>query len=280
MLRCRASRIWSAVVQAVVHAIIVTVGLGGAVAAPVAAQPSYRFVALHVTDGATQAALPGVRVTVQGIADRDWTTDDRGDVMLAIAPGTRAVLDLRRIGYALRSVEVTAGTEQVAMRVSLQAAVLQLDTTKIVTDARSQFLTGFEDRRNRGAGSATFITREQIEKQGSIRTIDIVRRAAGTRVVDSAGILLVASSRGAKTVLAGTARGRNAKSGDDLAPCVMRVAVDGMLREWGFSLDWIDPKEIHGVEVYPGPATMPSEFSGLRKDAYCGLVMIWTRRGP
>ncbi len=243
-----------------------------------AAQPSYRFVTLRVTDEATQAALPGVRVTVQGIGDREWGTDDRGDAVLAVAPGRRTVLELRRMGYAQRVVEVAAGVEPVTMRLALQASVLQLDTTRVVGDARSPMLDGFEGRRLRGAGSATFITRAQIEKQMAVRTIDVVRRAAGTKVIDSSGVLLVVSSRGSKAIIGGGAAA--AKGGSDLAPCVMRVAVDGMMREWGFSLDAIDPREIHGVEVYPGPATMPVEFSGLRKDAYCGLVMIWTRRGP
>jgi len=269
MLPFRASRLLAA------HCLVAAVAMGAG------AQPSYRFVALRVTDDATQAPLPGVRVTVQGIGDRDWISDERGEVTLAVAPGRRAVLDLRRIGYAARTVDVPAGTEQATLRVTMQGAVRQLDTTRVVGDARSAMLSGFEGRRLRGAGSATYITREQIERQGAVRTIDVVRRAVGTRVIDSSGVLLVASSRGGKAVIGGGALGgKGGKSGPDLAPCVMRVAVDGMLREWGFSLDWIDPKEIHGVEVYPGPSTMPVEFSGLRKDAYCGLVMIWTRRGP
>ena len=58
-----------------------------------------------------------------------------------------------------------------------------------------------------------------------------------------------------------------------------RVGVDGQIKEWGFPMDTIDPNHIHGIEVYNGPATIPSEYSGMRTDAYCGLVMIWTRMG-
>jgi hypothetical protein len=57
----------------------------------------------------------------------------------------------------------------------------------------------------------------------------------------------------------------------------MAVGVDGQLKEWGFSVDEITPNEIHGIEVYSGPSTMPREFATLRPDGYCGLVMIWTR---
>lgn len=232
---------------------------------------SYRFVSLRVSDAGTQAPLPGVRVTVQGIGDREWSTDEQGGVLVAVARGAHAVLHLRRFGYAPLTVSSEAGGDGAAVKIAMTPAVQTLDTTKVVGDATSTMLAGFEGRRMRRNGTATFITREQIEKQMAIRTIDVVRRAVGTRVIDSSGVLLVASSRGPKTIIA-------AKGG--LAPCVMRVAVDGMMREWGFSLDGIEPKEIHGVEVYPGPATIPAEFGGMRKDAYCGLVMIWTRRGP
>ena len=244
------------------------------------AQPSYRLVSVRVTDAGTQAPLPGARVTVDGMADRDWTTDERGSVLLAVPRGTRAVLQVRRIGYAPVTVPSPAGSDSSGVAVALSRTVQQLDTSRVLGDNRSEFLEGFESRRARGNGSATFITREEIEKRMSIRTIDIVRRAVGTRVVDSSGVLLVASSRGSKPVFGALGSGKASSKADDLAPCVMRVVVDGNMMEWGYSLDNIEPKEIHGVEVYPGPATIPVQFGGLRKDAACGLVMIWTRRGP
>ncbi|MHB1311415.1 MAG: carboxypeptidase-like regulatory domain-containing protein [Gemmatimonadaceae bacterium] len=245
------------------------------------AQPSYRLLTVRVTDDGTQAPLPGARVTVAGMADRDWTTDAEGSVLLAVPRGARALLQVRRIGYAPATVPSPAGSDSAGVTVALRRAVQALDTSKVLAENRSEFLAGFESRRARGNGAATFITREQIEQRMSIRTIDIVRRAVGTRVIDSAGVLLVASSRGSKPVFGALGSGKaSTKGGDDLAPCVMRIAVDGSMREWGFSLDEIEPKEIHGIEVYPGPATIPVQFGGLRKDAACGLVMIWTRRGP
>ena len=45
----------------------------------------------------------------------------------------------------------------------------------------------------------------------------------------------------------------------------------------GFSLNAVQPEEVHGIEIHSGPASIPSEFGGARMDAYCGLVMIWTR---
>jgi hypothetical protein len=63
----------------------------------------------------------------------------------------------------------------------------------------------------------------------------------------------------------------------DLAPCYMAIGIDGQIKDWGFSVDEVDPHDIYGIEVYSGPATLPREFASLFGGAYCGLVMIWTR---
>ncbi|MFL5580183.1 MAG: hypothetical protein ACJ8AO_07405 [Gemmatimonadaceae bacterium] len=60
------------------------------------------------------------------------------------------------------------------------------------------------------------------------------------------------------------------------APVVLQP-VDGQVKEWGHSLDSVQSEEVHGIEIYSGPASIPSEFGGARTDACCGLVMIWTR---
>jgi hypothetical protein len=64
-----------------------------------------------------------------------------------------------------------------------------------------------------------------------------------------------------------------------MAPCVMPIGVDGHLKEWGFAIDQIIPRDIEAIEIYNGPATVPRELaSSLR--GFCGLVMIWTRTDP
>jgi hypothetical protein len=54
--------------------------------------------------------------------------------------------------------------------------------------------------------------------------------------------------------------------------------VDGYLREWGFAVNSIPPEQIHGIEIFPGPGTIPAEYASMSRDASCGLVAIWTRR--
>ncbi len=103
-------------------------------------------------------------------------------------------------------------------------------TVRDTANSLSRFLSGFDRRLANHAGSATFITREEIDKR------------------------------------------------EDLANCALQVAVDGQLKEWGFAVNSIPPKEVHGIEIYPGAATIPAEYASMRRDASCGLIMIWTRR--
>lgn len=247
-------------------------------ALPARAQSPYRLVTIVVTDEVSRAPLPGVQITLAGVTDRSWQTDAQGTVLVAVARGSQARLLLRRIGYAPLALSTTGVGDSTLVRATMAQAVATLDTTKVVGRPTPSILSGFDERRARANGTASYFTQEQIEKMMAIRTIDVVRRAVGARAIDSSGILLIASARGPKSII-GALPLASAK-GNDLAPCIMRVVVDGLMREWGFSLDGINPKDVYGIEVYPGPATMPVEFSGLRKDAMCGLVMIWSRRGP
>ncbi len=164
---------------------------------------------------------------------------------------------------------------------------LEAVTIRDSADFISARLVGFERRRSLKQGSATFFLGEDIVKRGTIRLSDALRRAHGVRIVDSADVRLVASSRWQKPVGGGFLLTPTRRTGTnlhpvqtnaaDLAPCIMQVALDGVLKEWGFSVDDISVTDVHGIEVYPGAASLPAEFGSIRRDGWCGLVMIWTR---
>lgn len=151
---------------------------------------------------------------------------------------------------------------------------------------------GFERRRLLKQGSVTFFLGEDIRKRGTIRLTDALRRAHGVSIVESDnGDKLVASSRtqlpsGGGFLVRGVAKrqpgstspnGGGASTTAGLAPCVMPVAVDGHLKEKSFTVDEISVTDVHGIEVYPGAASLPAEFGSIKPDGWCGLVMIWTR---
>jgi hypothetical protein len=69
----------------------------------------------------------------------------------------------------------------------------------------------------------------------------------------------------------------------DMSPCFMRIIVDGieMSTKPGDSKynlrNLPAPSEIHGIEVFSGPATVPVEFGGVGSGKWCGLIAIWTK---
>ena len=238
--------------------------------------PPAAILAGQVLDDMSDAPLAGVTVVIAGLWT-ELTTDARGrfTVVTAAPAGTvRLAVALRRVGYrpATQLVDVAAGD---TTRVSffLLRGWQQLDPVTVVAEApsRSPKLEAFERRRRRNTGG-TFLTRDYIERRNAVETVDLMRGLLGVRVVDSAGVKLFASTRGVRAVSLGGGK-------VDAGPCYMLVGIDGQLKYWGYNVNELSPKEIHGIEVYNGPATMPRELLGMaaQQEASCGLVMIWTR---
>lgn len=200
-------------------------------------------------------------------------SDSLGQFTASGTYGEPFTLEIRRLGYVPVAVRWTPSAADTAVVIAMTAVPRALDAVAVVDRGPTSVrVSGFEARAGTKAGG-TYILREQIDAWHPRRTSDLMRRVSGVRLIDSSGTVLAASSRGEKVDLKAVHAARS------WAPCVMRVGVDGQVKEWGFPMDTVDPNDIHGIEVYNGPASMPSEFAGLRTDSYCGLVMIWTRSG-
>jgi hypothetical protein len=39
------------------------------------------------------------------------------------------------------------------------------------------------------------------------------------------------------------------------------------------------PKELAGIEVYSGPATIPLRYKTTGGGGFCGVILVWTRDG-
>lgn len=187
---------------------------------------------------------------------------------------------------------VTAPVTALQSQDTTRTQKLETVTIRDSADFISVRLAGFERRRLLKQGSVTFFTGDEISKRGTTRLSDALRRAHGVSIVDSDnGDKLVASSRtqlpsGGGFLVRGVAKrqpgstspnGGGASATAGLAPCIMPVAVDGHLKEKSFTVDEISVTDVHGIEVYPGAASLPAEFGSIKPDGWCGLVMIWTR---
>ena len=250
----------------------IALALGLALAPALRAQGG--VVSLLVIDDATDAPVADVRISIIGQA-AEGVTDARGRFLYAVPQPGKVVLIVRRLGYnpGTLSVDVVAGdTARVTYAMTAAPQTLTTVAVKDTLNSASPFLSGFDRRLASHAGAASYITRNEIDKRKPSLTTDLLRRVSSLTIVDSSGVLMAVSRRIQKP---------NIRSGGvvmDLKNCPMQVAVDGQLREWGFAVNNIAPEEIHGIEIYPGPATIPAEFASMKRDANCGLIMIWTRR--
>jgi hypothetical protein len=197
-------------------------------------------------------------------------TDEEGYFRTAVVADGDLVLTFRRLGYQAGKLSVDALARQRPIEVAMTAVARRLDEIAVASEQlpeRRSARRDFDARAQRKMGG-TYIRRSDLDKLQAARLSDVMRRVPGARIVDSSGVLLVASSRGYKVDM---------KRGDAMTPCVMHIGVDGQIKEPGYSINTIDPLQIYGIEVYASPATIPVEFGGMRTDSFCGLVLIWTR---
>jgi hypothetical protein len=161
----------------------------------------------------------------------------------------------------------------------------RLDTARIVGTGRRPLdrLHEFESRRSSGAATRS-ITREDIEKRAPVSAWQMLTTVSSIKVADMGGMVVARSNRNETPpgIMGGSNR-----------PCYMRVMIDGvMLQEqsmgsivssgsggtFATNLSQLPaPSEIHGIEVFAGPASIPLKYSGMGSGKWCGLIAVWTK---
>ena len=127
-------------------------------------------------------------------------------------------------------------------------------------------LDDFETRRLNHDASFS-ITRDEIVKRNPVDTWQVLTNIAGVTIAVR-DLNVVATSRRAVVQNFGN------------APCFLKVIVDGVLMNPSGSFDLSrlpQPDEIHGIEVFSGPARVPPQYAGSGDGKWCGLIFVWTR---
>ena len=207
-------------------------------------------------------------VTVVGTGAR-VTTSATGKFRFLQVPSGQYLLVVRRIGYAPASgiVQVKSGdTLRLSYTLARSAAVM--DTIRVRERRVSVRMTEFDTRRAQGIGQ--FLTQEDIEKRNSLQILDYLRNMRSVIVSrqtqEAFGATIALSKREGGSFSTGS------------GACAMQILLDGIVLPRFFDLELLpSPKQVAGVEVYSGPATVPPQFGG--PDRRCGVIAVWTRTG-
>jgi hypothetical protein len=167
------------------------------------------------------------------------------------------ILIVRRIGYSASSVTVRmAQGDTLSPALVMKRAVTQLDTVTVEGQRFTPAMMEFEGRRKLGFGH--FITQADIEKRNAVVLSDLL---VG---VPSVGV----------SVYGGWPKNIRAGSG-----CPFVVYIDGVRIPTRNDFDNLAvPKEIAGIEIYSGAATIPLQYKPI-SGSFCGVMLIWTRIG-
>jgi len=225
----------------------------------------------RVIDDSSGRAIPAAVVTLRDTTGRDLgqrLTDEGGVFDFSVRQGGRVRLEVEHIGYetAVTPLIDLAGASGHRVEIRMEARGIALTPLEVVAPDRGPLLAGFDRRRQRGGG--WFITGEEIRRRGATAVTDVLAMAPGVWLRRS-GRSRVPYTRGDCPALiyvdgfllnGGLGRGRRGGGAD--------VALDDILK----------PSAIEGIEVYQGLSKPPPEY--MTPDARCGVILIWTRRGP
>lgn len=204
--------------------------------------------------------LEGAQILLLG-TQLGGRTDHNGNFRLGGLPGGTQSIEVRQIGYAPRRYAVDLSPDKVSkIDPVLEERAVVLEAVEVAAKKGSG-IPGFDQRKKNGFG--TYITRDDIEKRGAIRTTDLFRTIPGVQVLWNGSGYTVQMSR--------------ASTGY----CPVQYYIDGspFLSTGGDDMDQIvQPQDIQAIEVYKGPTETPAEFQGAGS-ASCGTIVIWTRRG-
>ena len=185
-------------------------------------------------------------------------SDSSGVFRLTNAPPGEHRLLVRRIGFRPETLTVALPADRgLEVRVRLDATALRV--APVVVAARTRYsgpLRGFNERRDQRNGGH-FFTAEDIARRNPRLVTDLLRTLPGTRVNYVNGQNVI------------TFRGMR---------CSPLVWVDGSPASAAYlDPDMFSVTTLAGIEVYPGPATVPAELTWLRGKSACGVIAVWTK---
>lgn len=192
-------------------------------------------------------------------------TGPNGRFRITKVPVGQYLVIVKRIGYRPTSAVVDVPSlDTLRLAYTLEQAVEALKPVVITEKSPSKKMAEFEERRRLGVGQ--FMNAIEIDARNSVYTTEVLRNFTTINVSpDHSGAIT-------KYYAISKREGANPQ----LGACPMQVYVDQVPLPSPFNLDLLPaPRELAGIEVYAGAATIPPQFNGY--DRGCGVILVWTK---
>ena len=228
--------------------------IAGAQAAKTSSPTAYEVKGV-VTD-LSHVPIPGVEVAaINGITlIRQTISADDGSFNLGSLPSGAISLNIRRLGYEPRKVDLTLGSENLAsLDIVLKPKPSELEDVLISVNDRSRLREFYEHRGQRNS-VAKFYDQDEIKKKGASLASDLFRSMPG--------ITIKSANIGGNTIR--------------IRGCQPMVWVDGQRVPDAELDEVIAPGDIAGIEFYTSMAGTPAQYME-RTNRACGTVLVWTK---
>jgi hypothetical protein len=209
--------------------------------------------------------LQGAFISVLGTNLRIGTGPN-GRFRITKVPVGQYLLIVKRIGYRPTSAVIDVpATDTLRLAYTLEQVGVDVLNPVVVTEkSPSKKMAEFEQRRRLGVGQ--FMNADEIDAHNSARATEVLRNFTTVNV----------SQDNSSAITKYYALSKREGANPQLGACPMQLYVDQVPLPSPFNLDLLPaPREIAGIEVYSGAATIPPQFNGY--DRGCGVILIWTK---
>jgi hypothetical protein len=192
-------------------------------------------------------------------------TGPNGRFRITKVPSGQYLLIVKRVGYHPTSAVVEVPANDTArLAYTLNQLSQTLDGVVVTEKSLSVRMLEFEMRRR--AGSGQFMTQEEIEKRNSVFPTELFRKFLSIDVAPNRN----------SSITEYYALSKREGGNPSLGACPMQVYLDQVPLPTPFNLDLLpSPRDIAGIEVYAGSATIPPQFNGFNRG--CGVILVWTK---
>ena len=211
-----------------------------------------------VTD-TSLAPIFGATVSILG-SQIHVVTAENGRFRIVAVPSGQYILVVHRLGYVpVSAVLQLADGDTARPSLMLRPIARALDTMVVSERAYTMRMSEFEERRKAGFGH--FLTQVDIERRHAVFVKDLLRPVLSVRVVGGRGVRRFEDY--AYSVRSG---------------CAFTVFVDDVQLPKPTDLNQLPPpRDLAGIEIYSGPATIPVQYNS--QGAWCGVILVWTKSG-